>query len=430
MQGGNLINKHFIVLLILLSVTTSASSSIIAKEKPLAPIIKLNGKIEYNKVHPENLSEMSLDLSDGQKHKLKESKPKELDDVIKLTPEEIELKKALQIQKGKDVEDIKMLWDATVAKNPVIRFALEKVSTPPQQRQVKSSMMARSIATMLQGAAIVPSLFGMGMMTEYGGAFGGQLLANAFAKKFVPQPGMPSITEPELIQLTALIEDLQEEIINSYYNYKSSLESLSMEKKNFLIQERNYKKALESKDKTSIIIASALYDKAKQSKIRLKQQVKIHRIQLERLAGLEAVSALNLALADNVLQAKFSFEDNAKNAMTQPIKTPADVQDTPVKPSKEDINLHNPLIKPEVKINNPLSSEKDSLSPSSIQNTLTNVKSTVKDPMSAVDISVKTPLNSKDLEDTISEIDKTNKEIKEFLEKTEKELNGVPANVE
>ena len=331
--------NHKILLSLIVASLCSFNSTIFAEENPLETISTINGKIEYNKVYAENLNEMTLDLGDKDKLELRKEAPTaEMDGTIKLTPEETELKDALQFQKGKDVEDIKMLWAATVERNQVIRFALEKIAAPPQQRNNKSSLMARSIATMLQGAAIVPSLFGMGMASEYGSAFGGQLISNAFSKKFLPAPGMPSITEPELIQLTGLIEDLQEQLINSYYNYKSSLESLMLEKKNTELQEVNYKKAIESKDPTAIIISSALHDKAKQSEIRLKQQVKLHRIQLERMAGIDAVSALNLSLSDKVMQAKFNLERSRqeKSILNEPLQSISDDKKKKKKKSKKD----------------------------------------------------------------------------------------------
>ncbi|MEW5821738.1 MAG: hypothetical protein AB1782_16205 [Cyanobacteriota bacterium] len=368
----NVIRKVTHCLLILL--LSFISIPVIAGEDPLDTITPINGKIEYNKVYAENLNELTLTLGDNDKHKLREKAPgAELDGTIKLTPQETELKDALEFQKGKDIEDIKMLWESTVERNAIIRFALEKIASPPQQRAVKSSLMARSISTMLQGAAIVPSLFGMGAATEYGGAFGGQLLSNAFNRKFLPTPGAPAITEPELIQLTGLIEDLQETIINNYYNYKSSLESLLMEKQNTVLQEKNYKQALASNDPTAIIISSALFDKSKQSETRLKQQAKLYRVQLERLAGIEAVANLNLSLSEKVIQAKFNYEkykqsttsDNtaSENILEKPksslklkeTTTPtADIQTTPLnsdlnntlKPKKDKQNLNELQEKP------------------------------------------------------------------------------------
>jgi hypothetical protein len=298
-----------IMLLLATSVLFYTGAPMLAGDEPLEPISKINGKIEYNKVQPEHLTDINLEINDMEKHQLREEAPEvSMDSKIKLTPEEAELKDALEFQKAKDIEDVKVLWNATVARNPVIRFALEKIATPPEMRAVKSSLMARTISTMIQGAAILPTLFGMGAASEYASAFGGQVVNNAFSKKFVPEPGMPSITEPELIQLTGFIEELQNDLIKTYFDYKNSLESLMLERKNLILQEKNYKKALASKDKTAIIISSALYDKSKQSELRLKQQVKLNRVELERLAGIEAVSQLRLTMPEKLIEAKYNFE--------------------------------------------------------------------------------------------------------------------------
>lgn len=298
-------------------ILTFFSQNCIAQEAPLDTMTEIEPKIEYNEMFPENLGDINLNLKEEDKHKLRDKPPEiNMDEVIKLTPEEQEFKNALDIQKGNEIEDIKKLWDATLERNPVIRFAIEKVTSPPKQRKAASSLMARSIATMMQGAAIVPSIFGMGAASEYSSVLGGQLISKMFARKFVPEPGMPSITEPELIQLSSLIENLQEQLIRDYYNYKSSLESLLLEKQNMISQENNYKKALASKDQTSIIITSALYDKSKQSELRVKQQAKLYRVQLERLAGIEAVSKLNLTIPEEVLKAKENLENTGTDSNT------------------------------------------------------------------------------------------------------------------
>jgi hypothetical protein len=310
-----LIQRYFFcskaLLLAFISMSMMASTIAFAQESPLEPISTLNAKIEFNKVFPENLTDIKLDIKEVEKHQLREEAPEvALDDKIKLTPEEAELKSALEFQKANDIEDVEYLWNATLERNAVIRFALDKIATPPEKRAVKSSLMARAVSTMIQGTAILPTLFGMGAATEYTSAFGGQIINNAFSKKFVPQQGMPSITEPELIQLTSFIEELQNNLIKTYFNYKNALESLMLERKNLSLQEQNYKKALESKDQTAIIIASALYDKSRQAELRIRQQVKVHRVELERHAGIDAVSQLNLTLPEKLIQAKYSFELN------------------------------------------------------------------------------------------------------------------------
>ena len=274
----------------------------IAKEKPFEPILIQNPKQNFNTVHAENLSAINLDLKEEEKHSIKTNTEKiVLDDHIELTPEEKELQQALEVIKGREIQDIKLLWDSTIERNNVIRFALDKVSSPPERRNVKSTLMARSVATMIQGASMIPTLFGMGATAEYSSLIGGRLATNSFAKNFIPAHGNPSITEAELIQLTGLIEDLQSKIINNYYNYKMSLQKLLAEEKSLQEHENKYQQALKSENPASIIITSAMKDKSLQAKEKLEEEVKFYRLQLERLAGLETVSELSLTVSEEAL---------------------------------------------------------------------------------------------------------------------------------
>lgn len=416
----NLKGSHHFILLSFLSLMIMGAFdvTVFADEKPLPTMTKLNAKIEYNKVYAENLNEMTLDLNDSDKQKLRDETPSaELDDTIKLTQEEVELKSALAFQKGRDIEDLKLLWDATIERNQIIRFTLEKLATPPQERYVKSSLMARSIATMLQGAAIVPSLFGMGMASEYGSAFGGQLVANAFQKKFVPERAMPALTEPELIQLTGLIEELQEQIINSYYNYKSSLESLILENNNSMLQASNYQKALDSKDITAIVIASALYDKSKQSELRLRQQVKLHRVELERLAGVDTVENLNLSLSENVIKAKYNFEkmkENTKDKVNKSLMESANLKD---QKNKEALKQTEPdKLEPKTVEPNP------SQEPETLQKDIEPAE--VQQAGSVID----TKKQLEDLSNIINETEVKLKGLSKVISETEHEIQGEDTN--
>jgi len=47
-------------------------------------------------------------------------------------------------QQEKDIEDIEMLWNATVEKNSVIKFSLTKLAIPEEQRRIHSSLMAKT----------------------------------------------------------------------------------------------------------------------------------------------------------------------------------------------------------------------------------------------------------------------------------------------
>lgn len=50
--------------------------------------------------------------------------------------EDTALKGIVNLQQKKDLEDIDMLWKATVENNNIIKFAMKKLSVPPNQRDI------------------------------------------------------------------------------------------------------------------------------------------------------------------------------------------------------------------------------------------------------------------------------------------------------
>lgn len=68
------------------------------------------------------------------------------------------------------------------------------------------------------------------------------------------------MTDTELIELAGLVENLQDKIINAYYNYKSSLSQLKETRQKLLLYNKNYTNALDNEDILEITISSSLYD--------------------------------------------------------------------------------------------------------------------------------------------------------------------------
>lgn len=231
-------------------------------------------------------------LNTNKKHTLKIKKQvKKLDTPIFKSDEE-KMQYAFQAQKKLDIQDIKRLWESTVSKNSVIKFALKKLAMPADKRRVHSSLMARTVSTLISGVAILPSMFGADTVSSTASLASGRIANNMLSKKTMPKK-MP-LTDTELIHLAGLVENLQNAIIKNYYDYKTALEELRLCRQKLVDLNERYSKALESKNDFEIIAASALYDKEKLDELKYKQQVKMNRLKLERLAGLETVQKLNL----------------------------------------------------------------------------------------------------------------------------------------
>ncbi len=217
----------------------------------------------------------------------------------------------IEIQKEHDAKDLEKLWQGTVENNQVIEFALKKLATPESQRRIHSSLMARTLSAVIAGASFVPSLMGANYGVQTSAFSAGRLAQGLLNKKTMPQE--TPLTDTELIELAGMIENLQDALISSYYNYKNTLSQLKDTRSKIILYSRNYSKALDGKDVLEIAISSSLYDSMRIQEFNLEQAAKKYHIQLQRLAGKKVVDSLELYQYDfnSVLYKK--DEDGGKN---------------------------------------------------------------------------------------------------------------------
>lgn len=270
---------------------------------PLAVMAKetqpVNTGVNAVKIDKKVEEKIELNVSGKDKPVIKTSKPIEkVDSKLFEEADQEKMQQLFQIQKKADVSDIESLWTATVEKNTVIRFALKKLAMPAEQRRIHSSIMAKTLSTFISGATILPSLFGADTFTSSAAYAGGGLVNRAIKNKTMPKE-MP-LTDTELIQLAKLVEDLQNKLIKNYYSYKTSIENLKACRENLILQNKNYAKAIEANNEISMIAASALYDKELSKELELKQNLKLARLELERMTGSEAVDKLSLTKISDV----------------------------------------------------------------------------------------------------------------------------------
>jgi hypothetical protein len=259
--------------------------------------VELNTNIDTDKAI--DFNSITIDVKNKTKQKLEVDKPVQTIKKSFIQTSEEGMKQAFEIQKKQDIDDIKSLWESTVERNSVIKFAIKKLALPPEQRRVHSSVMARTLSTLISGASMMPGMFGADRIISTASAASGTITNRIIRSKSLPK-NMP-ITDTELIQLAGLVEQLQNELIKNYYDYKSSIEGLKECRSKLMIYNKNYATALKEKNEPNILVSSAMYDNQSIDEIKIKQMIKLHRLELERLAGPEIVNNLNLTKLTNLV---------------------------------------------------------------------------------------------------------------------------------
>ncbi len=212
-------------------------------------------------------------------------------DSLVISDEEV-MDEIVKLQREKDMEDIDNLWKGTVSNNQVIGFALKKLATPESQRRIHSSLMAKTLSAIISGASLAPTLIGADYMLQSGTYAAGRIAQNLLNRKNIPQE-VP-LTDTELIELAGLVENLQDRIINAYYNYKACLAQLKDTRARELLYSKNYAKAMDEEDFLEIAISSSLYQDMQLEEEQFMQMAKKYHLELQRLAGKKVVDSLNL----------------------------------------------------------------------------------------------------------------------------------------
>lgn len=207
-----------------------------------------------------------------------------------------QLESLLEIQKKVDEADLEYLWQATVEKNPVIRFSLEKLATPTDLQSKQSSrFMTKTLNALISGATMGAAMIpGASMYQNMGSMAVGNALQNMVNGK--TPVNLNGLSPTEQIQMAGLIDELKLRLIHSYQDYKNTLQNLAQSHQTTVKNNSLYSKALTSKNDLAIMAAGTAYYQALLAETNLKQKAKLSRMELERLAGPDAVSHLELAV--------------------------------------------------------------------------------------------------------------------------------------
>ncbi len=265
----------------------------------LPPVATINGKVDPNAgqaTGEDNALEAVSLVGVNTPTLNKTPRVERLSESIKATELNPGLKTLADLQGQVDEADLNRLWEATVERNPVIRFSLEKIATPTDLQPKQSSIFLRkTLSTLISGAAMAAtSMPGGGAYRDMGAMAASNALQNMVAGRTQPAPN--ALTPTEQIQLAGLIDELKIKLIRTYQDYKHALQALSESHAITMKNNNLYSQALASKNDLAVMAAGTAYYQALSNETALRQKAKLYRLQLERLAGPDALDDLQLAV--------------------------------------------------------------------------------------------------------------------------------------
>lgn len=233
---------------------------------------------------------------------------KEIDpfeNIEKLTYADLSIKKIskevaqdLEMDNDQMMQDLSLLWQGAATKSDIIKFALYKLSNPD-----KDKPDAKSVKKVLQTIASMSTLIGAGTgnpLLSSGSFIGGNMLGIMSQDEKALNYKYTKVNDADMIILVRKIDDLQQKVVNRYYDYLTARKSLEMTSKMARQRYQNYKLA-QNGSKELILITDAYYRESLDMQMKARSDFYSKRASLEQLVGNETFKQFesNVSARDN-----------------------------------------------------------------------------------------------------------------------------------
>ena len=218
-----------------------------------------------------------------------EKKEVTIKDNSSLTYADLSIKKmALEISKTIDIDyadmqaDLSLLWQGAATRSDTIKFAIYKLSNPdkdkPDNGAVKKVLSTIAGMSMFVGAGMGnPALASAALL-------GGNTLGIMSQDTKALNYKYTQVTDADMIILVRKVEDLQQKVVDMYYDYLTSRELYNMTTNMVEKAHSNYLKA-QKKSKEVILMTDTFYREALDQQQKARGSFFEKRSRLEQLVG-------------------------------------------------------------------------------------------------------------------------------------------------
>lgn len=193
-----------------------------------------------------------------------------------------EISQSTEIDYIEMMNDLSLLWQGAATKSDTIKYALYKLSNPdadkPDEKSVKKVLTTIANMSTLVGAGSGNPLLATGSF------FTGSMLNIMGQDTKAMNYKYTRVNDADMIILVRKIDDLQQTIVNRYYDYMTAREVLDRTIKMTKQRYNNYKLSYNGQ-KELILIADAYYRDALDIQMKARNDFYTKRASLEQLVG-------------------------------------------------------------------------------------------------------------------------------------------------
>ncbi|MBR2431240.1 hypothetical protein IKB17_07255 [bacterium] len=214
-----------------------------------------------------------------------------VNDSQNLTYADLSIKKmALEISQDVEVDynemlaDLSLLWQGAASKSDTIKFAIYKLSNPDKDKPDSSAV--KKVLTTIAGMS---TMIGAGMgnpVLASAALIGGNTLGIMSTDTKALNYKYTQVTDADMIILVRKVEELQQKVVDMYYDYITARELYNMATKMVMRSHENYKLS-QNKSKPIILMTDTFYREALDEQQKARGSFFEKRSRLEQLVGNE-----------------------------------------------------------------------------------------------------------------------------------------------
>lgn len=214
---------------------------------------------------------------------IKETKPESLTYAdLSIKSMAMEVSKSIDMDYNEMLEDLSLLWQGAAMKSDTIKFAIYKLSNPDKDKPDTSTI--KKVLTTIAGMSTFLGAGTGNPVLASAALIGGNTLGIMSQDNKALNYKYTQVTDADMIILVRKVDELQQKIVDAYYDYMTARLLYDMTSKMVKDKELNYKRSLSQKREV-VLVTDTYYRNAIDEQVKARGNFFEKRSQLEQLVG-------------------------------------------------------------------------------------------------------------------------------------------------